>query len=333
MPSRKKIRRKKQDELIKKKKILKKAFQKQYGGSKRIGSGRISDTQKYILIVAAAFTIILLVSLQFMFPPKPYCYFTEGDIIYATIDQNTQTISFDKIVAWYNLRARNTILTCDITDYYNGTYKISLPSTTTYLVASTLPSDQLLYQINNVDSTLTFKSIMENGTPLYMPTWVELKAFKTTPTAIPRGIRTNVTFDIELQVNTLVDSCNISLSFYKTLNNTTIDYSQIHNGLYDSDSFTFSISKQSLPANSNLNLSFDLSINTTNPSTELNLLKTGTAHAIIQGKLLKDFPGGTLFKEAVLDFSPFGEGEAPILVATTFLDIFLTIPYFNLTLS
>ena len=189
MPQRRRLKKEEEEKLQQQKKALKKSYQKSYSGSKHVGSSRISDTKKYLLIAAVAGVIIIIVAVQFLVPPEPYCYFTEADFIHATLDQGTQSITFDRIVAWYHLRAKHTTINCDILDDYNDTYELELPPVSSHLSATEYGGDQILYQITDVSSVLSFATTMENGTDEpQMSTWVSLSTMETNPTDIERGV-------------------------------------------------------------------------------------------------------------------------------------------------
>ncbi len=331
MPARRRLKKEEKEELDQKKKALKKSFKKDFAGSKRVGSSRISDTRKWILIATAIGVIAVLISVVFLVTPPPYCYYTEVDYVYSTLDQDTQNLTFDYILAWYKVRPRYATVSCNIVDYYNTSYDVELPPNSSLLVPGTYPPDEIWYLINEITETLTFESKLENGTALSMATWINSTTIETSPTSITRNVRTEVNFKIELETLVALDSYNISLKIDRTQVNTTIEHKNTTSGSHSSG--TYYIKGTSLPADSLITLEFNLYINTTLPWAELNLLESGEAHLVMEDQLLKDFSGASDFKKSTFDFNEMISGEDPTLVRSEFLDVVIDVPYFNITLS
>ena len=118
MPARRRLKKEDKEKIEQQKKALKKSFQKDYAGSKRVGSSRLSDTKKWTIILGSAAIIVVLLSLVFLTIPPPRCYYTEGDYVHATLDHHTQTLTFDHVLAWYRVRPRYTTISCNIVDYW-----------------------------------------------------------------------------------------------------------------------------------------------------------------------------------------------------------------------
>ena len=327
-----KKRSRKEEDLQKKKKALKRAFQKEYSGKKRVGSKRLSDTQKYLIVGVTAIVIIFVVAVQFMKPPIPYCYFTEGDFVYATLDQDAQNITFSYINAFYYLSPKNTYLSCDIVDYFDPAFNFDFITEPASIDATEL-SDHLLYRISNRTAAFSYYTRMENGTPLQMSTWVNLTEMVVTPSTIPKGITTIVNFKIDIVTCTAIDRCNISLQFNRDLENTTITFSSITNGTADESSLYFYTKQESLSANTHVVLDFNLSINTNLSLSAVNLLNIGEIHLVIDNKLLSAFAPYSKFKESTLTFAGFMYDTEPTVVKARFLDIVVEIPSYTISIS
>ncbi|NVM53884.1 MAG: hypothetical protein HWN66_09295 [Candidatus Helarchaeota archaeon] len=329
MPKRRRLRKEEEEKLQLQKKSLKKSFQKSYSGSKRIGSKRLSDTKKYALIAAVAIVIIIILAVQFLVPPEPICYYTEADFVHATLDQGTQTISFDRIIAWYYLKAEHATVNCDIDDYYNDTYDLELPPASSHLTSS-VAADQILYSVTEVTSVLLFETVMENSTvPLQMSTWVNLTIMNTTPSSISSGVETEVNFRLEIVTSVAVDHYNISLDFNQNLAQTTLTYVSIAHGTPNVGELLFYTRGGSLSADSSIILDFTLTVNSS-LSGSLNLLEEGEIHLVLDNQLLESSYSD--FKESEVTFT-YGMEQRPRLEKTKFLDIVVDIPYYNITSS
>ncbi len=327
MPPRRR-RREEEEDLQRQKKALKKSYEKIHPEKKSVGTKRISDTTKFILIASVAIIVIIIVAVQFR-PPPPICYYTEGDFVHATLDQDTQQITFDHITAWYRLRPYHTSLSCDIIDYFDSTYSIIKPD---LLVEPYVDADSITYSFSEETSTISWETIMENGTALQMSTWVNLTTMQLSPSSIPKGVATIVNFKIEIVTCVAVDQCNISLRFNKNLVNTSIEFVSITNGTADSNNLIFSINKVNIPAASTVLLNFSLLINTTLQTSPLNLIQWGAIHLLMKNRLLGTFPAYSKFKESTLTFIEFDYQEYPELKKTNFLDIVIDIPYYKIIL-
>ena len=330
MPSRRRLKKEEKEELEKKKKALKKSFQKSHADSKRVGSSRISDTKKYGLIIGVAVAIVLIITFTFLGPPEPIYYYTEIDFVHATLDQDTQSITFDRIRAWYKVNPKYTTLSCTITDYFNDSYQIIEPSLP---IPPFVSSDEIYYEFNELDSAFSWETIMENGTSLEMSTWVELVKMNTIPSTIIRGNETTVKFYLELKNTFALDSYNISLRFYENPENTTVEHISTVHGSFDSGTFTFSTRGNALAADSSIILEFNLNITSANPLSELNFLASGEVNLVKNDQLLKDYSGASAFKESFVDFTPYlMDEEEPRPIKSTALNVQVSIPYYNVTL-
>ncbi len=333
MSGRRRRRREEEEERQKHKKALKKSFQKKYSDKKRVGSKRLSDTQKWSLIVGVTFVIIIIISIQFFRPPGPLIYYTEGDFIYATLDQDTQNISFNQIVAYHHLRPRNTVISCEIDDYFDPAFNYDL-KTLPETIAATNYSDYIRYSFTEEDSSISFATTMENGTELDMGSWVNLVMMNISPSFISSGVPTLVSFSLRIKPTVAVDRCNISLTFNKTLGDTTLEFISVENGTADEDDLIFTVEEENLAADSLVTLDFTLQITTTTALSELNLLDTGEIHLVLNNKLLKDFTGYSNFKEATVNIAPFYlEDKVPSLEKVRFLDVVIDVPYYNIDIS
>ena len=326
-------RKEEEEELQRKKKALKKSYQREHSGKKRVGSKKFSDTQKYVLAGGIAIVIIVIVAVQFIRPPPPYCYYTEGDYILATLDQDSETISFDRLVMFYRLSPQYTTLSCDIQDFFDSAYF----STDNILVEppeidASINVDDIVYRFTEEASSLSFTTIMENGTPLLTSTWVDIVGINMSPSTITQGVTTVVNFKLEIIATTSVDHCNISLQFNKNLENTSIEFSSNTSGLVNEEELIFYTVQESLSANTHIYLDFDLSINT-NLTSEANLLENGEIHVVINNKLLGDFAPYSDFKVSYIDFSPFLYETEPTVEKTNFLNVVVDVPYYNITIS
>ncbi|HUX98631.1 MAG TPA: hypothetical protein VMV49_03700 [Candidatus Deferrimicrobium sp.] len=330
MPDRRRLRREEQDELEKKKKALKKSYQKSYTGIKRVGSKRFSDTQKILIVGAATIAIIAILSITFLIPPTPYCYYTEGDFVYASLDYDTKTITFDHIDAWYRLQPRSTTLSCDIVDYFNTSYDIKEPSN---VESDPFEPGKIKYSINELKSVKSWILLLENGTPLDMATWVTLNTMTTTPSSIPKGVITSVKFKLDLVTKVAINSYNVSLQLNTNLVNTTIQFQSITNGSYTLSPLKFYTSGDALPASSHILLDFNLTIYTNLTSPKINLLETGELNLVMMNTVLGSYTTGSAFKESTIHFTGIGLNKEPELVKTKFLNVVVDIPNFNIGLT
>ncbi len=330
MPNRRRLKKEEKDELDKQKKSLKKSFQKAHSGSKRVGSKRISDTKKYSLIIGVVVIIVIIISIQFFGPPKPHYYYTEIDFVDATLDQDTQSITFNRIRAWYRLHPKYTTLNCAITDYFNTSFKIKEPD---LIIPPSTVDNKIFYDFSDLASPVSWETIMENYS-IPMSTWVDIIKMNTTPSSIPRVNETTVNFHLELKTNVALDSYNISLKFYQNLENTTLEAVNMIHGSHDPISFTFITQGNSLAAGSSIILKFDLNITTTNPLSELNFLAAGKVNLVKRNTLLKDYPVTSEFKESTISFVPYlVDEDEPRAYKSTLLNIVVTVPYYNITLT
>jgi hypothetical protein len=215
MSRRRRRRREEEEDLQKQKKALKKSFQKQYSDKKQVGSKRLSDTQKWSLIVGVTIVIVVIIGIQVFRPPSPLIYYTEGDFIYATLDQDTQNISFNQIVSYHHLKPRNTVISCEIDDYFDPAFNYDL-KTLPETISATVYTNYIHYSFTEEDSTVSFSTIMENGTELDMTSWVDLVKMTISPSSISSGVPTLVNFSLHIKPTLAVDRCNISLTFNKT---------------------------------------------------------------------------------------------------------------------
>ena len=324
-------RRKEEEEEIKKqRKALKKSFKQTHESTRKIGSRKLSDTQKYLLIGSVVGILCVIVAVQFLPPPIPYCYYTEADFVHATLDQDTQTISFNRIIAWYRARPINTYLSCNIMDFFNESFDVRVnPST----IDSSITSNDILYRFTDESSTLMWETFMENGTPLAMSTWVNITTISITPSSVQKGITKEVNFKLDIVMCVAVDRCNISLELNKNLVNTSIVFLSIKNGTVNVAELIFFTTKTSLSANKHVILDFNLSINTNQTVSSLNLLKKGTIHLVMNNKLIDSYLSSLNFKESNIDFSGFLYERVPKVVKTNFLDIVINIPYYKIILT
>ncbi|MHA1129308.1 MAG: hypothetical protein ACTSQQ_00730 [Candidatus Helarchaeota archaeon] len=330
--SRRRQRKEEKEELQKHKKALKKSYQKKFAGKKRIGTKKLTDTQKWGLIVGVTLIIIMIVGVQFFKPPSPLISYTEGDFIYANLDQNTQNISFKRIIAYHYLKPRNTKISCDIDDYFDQTFNYqfkTLPET----ISATTFSNYTHYEFIEEKSVISFATTMENGTELDMSSWVDLVGMTTNPSAIPSGVPTLVNFSLHLKTTVAVSYCNISLTFNKTLADTTLEYYNIENGSADEENLVFFVEDHNLEANSLITLDFTLNITTTASVSKLNLLESGESHLVLNDKLLKDFVGYSNFKEASINLAPYYPEGEPSIEKHKFLDVVINSPDFYIDIS
>jgi hypothetical protein len=327
-------RKEEEEELQRQKKALKKSFQKDFSGKKRVGSSRLSDTKKFIIMGSVAIVIILIVTIQFINPPKPVCYFTEVDFIYANLDQDAENITFNRILAWYYLKPVHTQLSCDVRDFFDTSFGYDIvvkPDSIEDSIDDVV--GDIVFRFNEESSAFSFSTFMENGTPLQISTWVNLSAIELTPSSISKGVPTVVNFKLDIVSSTAVDLCNISLAFNKNLENTTIEFSSISNGTADSDELTFYTSKEDIPANTHILLDFNLSITTSSTLSERNLLSNGEIHLVLENKLLSSFNPYTQFKESGVDFSAFLYKTEPSVEKTKLLDVVINVPFYNITIN
>jgi len=334
MASRRHLRKEEEEELKRQKKELKKSYEKTRPTSKKLGAKQFSDTQKYMLVGSIALVIIIIVAVQFLIPPAKICYFSEGDYVYATLDQDSQKINFNRIIAYYSILPEHTTVDCDIVDYYNATYSLKPPAQP---ISSYPSSSSIKYQLAEVVSQLTWACLMENGTKLQMSPWINKTTMTTNPLGVNRYTPTNVFFQLEIKTQVQVDRYNASLKFNLNIPNTKITFWSITNGTANATSFAQNgiIFTQgvNLSAKSIILLDFILQINTSRPLGELNLLQSGSVYLVKNDKLLENFAGASAFKESEIDFTGFGLGQEPTLVKTKFLNIVVNIPYYNITVT
>ena len=335
MASRRHLRKEEEEELKRQKKELKKSYEKARPGSKKVGAKRFSDTQRYLLVGSVAIIIILIVAIQFLIPPKPYCYFTERDYVYATLDQDKQQVDFSRIVAHYTIVPEHTSIDCDITDYFNSSYNLALPSPP----VSTNTSNTILYQLADVSSTLIWATSMVPRTgaaALKMSPWIN-KTTMLTPSVIRSKPPTSISFRLAIITQTQVDRFNASLQFNLTIPGTTLTFNNcIANNTANYTSFAQNgiISTQgvNLSAQSTIVLSFTLEVSSTQPVGELNLLKSGSIYLVKNDRLLDSFAGASAFKGSEIHFTGFGLGQEPTLEKTKSLTLMVNVPCYNLTI-
>ncbi|MFX1296697.1 MAG: hypothetical protein ACFFD2_17800 [Promethearchaeota archaeon] len=330
MTPKRRRRKEEEEELQKRKKALKKAYQKDFSSKKRVGSKGISEIHKYILVGSIAIIVIVIVAFQFIKPPPAYCYYTEGDFIYATLDQDSENIAFNHIVAWYQVTPKNVKISCDIQDYYDFSFDFILPN----YPSNRFILDGIEFQLIEESSTSIWTVFLENGTPLQMSSWVNLTDIYLTPPSIDKNSPTIVNFRLDIITCIPVDLCNISLEFNKNLENTSIEFSSITEGTADSEMLSFFTQKENIPANTHVVLDFNLAINTNFTLSELNLLKKGKINLEMNDKLIVSFIPDSNFKESQLSFSESAyENNKPTLIQSKFLNIIIEVPYYNITIN
>jgi hypothetical protein len=332
MATRRRLRKEDQEELKRRKKELRKSYEKTRPDSKKVGSKRISDTQKYLLVGSAAIIIIVIISIQFLIPPVPICYYTESDFVYATLDQDSQKVSFNRIIAHYLIRPDHTEVNGNIYDYFNSSYKIAPPDQPAH--SSPPYVNSITYTLANVKVPLIWACRMENGTALQMSTWINKTVMTLTPSSIPKNVLRNVNFRLAITTQISVDRYNISLKFNKNLPNTSINFVSIKNGTsFFNQNGTIFTQGVNLAARSTILLDFNLSIITAPSFSELNFLEYGNFYLVKKGELLQSYAGASAFRESEIFFTGFGLSDEPTLKKTKFLDIVGIIPYFNITLT
>ena len=331
MASRRHLRKEEEEELKRKKKELKQSYEKARPGSKKVGSKRVSDTQKYVLVGSVAIVIILIVAVQFLIPPKPICYFTERDYVYATLDQDKQQVDFSRIVAHYTIVPEHASIDCDITDYFNSSYNLALPSTP----VSTNTSSTILYQLADVSSTLIWATTMvpRTGATLQMSPWINKTTMLTPSTYRTQSL--SISFRIAIITQIQVDRFNASLQFIPNNPSTTLVFNNCNsnNTSFFTQNRTIFTQGLNLSAKSTILLSFVLEVYTTSSLAELNLLQSGSIYLVKNNQLLEPFAGASAFKESVIDFTGFGLGQEPTLKKTKTLTIAVNIPYYNISIS
>lgn len=330
MSNRRSLKKEEEEHLQKQKTALKKSYQKKKLDSKHVGSKRFSDTKKYLIIGTVAGIIIVLITVQFLIPPQPLVYYTEADFVFATLDQDGQNITFNRIQAYYSLHPSHTSLNCNIVDYYNTSYSILPP---VFPITPIIWGNEIEYFFANETSDLSWTTIMENSsTPLQMSTWLNFSSMLVTPSSVPRGIPTEVNFYLEIVTTTNVDHYNASLKIKDPIELTSVSTIGVYNGSYDADNFTFWTQGHNLVPGSSIVLNFSLIIDTSLLWSELNLLETGELQLRIKDTLLSDYQDYSAFKESIIDFSGLGLGPEPALRKSKFLNIVLNIPYYNVTI-
>ncbi|MDD1778841.1 MAG: hypothetical protein LUQ65_11820 [Candidatus Helarchaeota archaeon] len=329
MASRRHLRKEEEEELKRQKKELKKSYEKTRPTSKKVGAKRVSDTQKYVLVGSVAIVIILIVAIQFLIPPPKICNFSEQDFVYATLDQDTQKINFNRIIAYYSVRPEHTTIDCDITDYFNATYSLApqIPPPHSGPYASSI-----VYQLGDVVSQLTWACVMENGTKLQMTPWINKTVMTTNPLGVNRFTPTNVNFRLAITTQVQVDRYNASLKFNLNIPNTKITFWSITDGTnFFSQNGTIFTQGVNLSAKSTILLNFILQVNSSQPLGELNLLQSGSVYLVKNNQLLESYTGASAFKESEIDFTGFGLGQEPTLKKSKSLNIVVNIPYYNVT--
>jgi len=331
MATRRRLRKEDQEEIQHRKKELRKSYEKSNSGKKKGSAKRLSDTQKYLIVGSVAVIIIIIVAVQFLTPPTPTCYYTEGDFVYASLDQDSQTISFNHIVAFYLVRPAYTTINCDITDFFNSTYQLTKPAQPT----SDSDAGSITYHLTEVKLPLIWSSAMKNGVPLQMSSWINEVHMTLTPSSIPKtGETKNVNFLLAITTQVPVDRYNLTLKFNKNIPSTTLKFINIKNGIsFFPINGTIFTQGLNLTAKSTILLNFNLSVSTTQSLSELNLLETGVLNLFKQDQLLQSYAGASAFKESEINFKGFGLGQEPNLQKSKFTNIVVNIPYYNITLT
>lgn len=330
MATRRRLRKEDQEERQRRKKELRKSYEKIRPDSKKVGTKRLSDTQKYLIVGSAAIIIIIIVAVQFLIPPTPTCFYTESDYVFASLDQTSQKVTFKNITARYLIRPENTKINCDITDYFNSSYTINPPA----LPIHTSYGNSITYSLIDVVSPLSWACPM-NGTALPMSDWINNTVMTVVPASVKKGSPTSIHFQLSITTQIHLDQCNISLKFIQNTANTSLSYVSIINGTnYFPINRTFFTQKTNVTAKSTLLLDFTLSI-TTNlpPLSKLNLLESGTINLVKNDCLLQSYPGASAFQESQIFFKGLGLGGEPTLKKTKFLDVVVNIPCYNVTVT
>jgi hypothetical protein len=326
MASRRHLRKEEKEELKRQKKELKKSYEKTRSESKRVGTKRFSDTQRYLLVGSVAAIIIVILAMQFLIPPKQICYFTERDFVYATLGQDKSQADFSRIVAQYSIVAAHTTVNCDITDFFNSSFNLALPSPP----VSTNTSNTILYQVSEVSSSLIWATPMIPSKPAALPMalWINKTEMTVSPSSFAHDTPTYVTFRLAITPQIHVDYYNASLQFNQTIPSTTISLYTINNGTFYLDNGTAFTQGTNLSAKSTILLDFTLVI-TSSLIGKLNLLQRGSVYLVQNGQLLSSFA----FHEAVIDLTGFGLEQKPTVEKTKALDIVVNIPFYNVTLT
>ena len=331
MVTRRRLRKEDQEQRNRRKKELRKSYEKTRPGSKSVGAKRLSDTQKYLLVGSVAVAIIIIITVQFLIPPTPTCYYTESDYVIASLDQTSQKVSFNHIVAQYIIRPERTKINCDITDYFNSSYTITPPTQPTHTPPPYVSS--ITYSLADLESPLIWACPM-NGTPLPMTNWINTSTMTISPTSIKRNTPTQIRFRLSITTQIHLDRCNISLKFIQNTINTTLAFFQLYNGTeYFNINRTILTQKTNVTAKSTLLLDFILTITTSQPPSKLNLLEVGAINLVKNNQLLQSYLGASAFKESLITFKGLGLGGEPSLKKSKFLDVMVNIPCYNITVT